>query len=496
MANLDPIRIDSKPLPATREIEREYRALFDLAGTANAVVNKQDVFTKVNNHFERLSGYKKKDIEGKFSFLDFVHSKDRKRVQTIAQKRFRSPSSAPSTYEFSFVNRKGQEKFVIIWVSMLPNKDCVCSIVDLTEKHQLEAEIRSKEQFLANILRYSVDAIIALDPNGYIRSWNHGAELMFGYRSKEIIGKKYTKLLSPETRHSTENQHWLELFDSQGYVRNITYEARAKDGHLLMVEMTRSAIQDSQGQPIGSSVILRDITDKHREEQRLIQQEKTLALGDLAASLAHEIKNPLNSMVINIEVLKSQLSGLTPKNQPKVSRYLDILASEAQRLNRVIGGVLDFARPIEGELEEVNVANTLGDVTELVRAQAQRQGIDLTLQLEHDLPTIEGIEDQIKQIFLNLILNAFQAMPKGGRITISAKQDSKKTILISVQDTGMGIPRSNYKDIFDLYYSTKEKGSGLGLPLVKRLLAGNGGKIRFKSRVNYGTTFFIDFPTF
>src|SRR5262249_11711971 len=157
---------------------------------------------------------------------------------------------------------------------------------------------------------HSIDAIVATDIDGNICSWNHGAELMFGYKPKEIIGKRFGALLLIKTRKSKKMQKISQEFHEKGYLKNFVVDAITKEGRPIIVDITRRGIRDDDGKELGSSSIIRDITEIRRVERRMVSQEKMLALGELAASLAHEIKNPLNSMVINMEVLKGHFSDL------------------------------------------------------------------------------------------------------------------------------------------------------------------------------------------
>ncbi len=226
----------------------------------------------------------------------------------------------------------------------------------------------------------------------------------------------------------------------------------------------------------------------------MVQQEKMLALGELAAGLAHEIKNPLNSMVIQTEVLKNHLRGLTAAQQAGLNRYTEIVLAEVQRLDKAMEQVLHYAKPMGGTYEKVDLKGVVSHVIQFLSPQAARQRIKLKCRMEDDLPPIEGIPDHLIQIFINLLLNAFQAMPKGGAVTLEGGKGKLNTVVVSVTDTGAGIPRRHYKRLFDLYFSTKEKGSGFGLPLVKRLVTAHGGTITFKSKVRHGTSFTLTFP--
>jgi PAS domain S-box-containing protein len=477
-----------------RESEREYRALFENAGTAVAVCDRDGILARVNHAFEELSGFRKAEIEGRVHYIQFVHPRDRGRIERMTEERRVSPHSVPTTYEFVLVRKSGEQRLIHINVNTMPDGTQIVSMIDVTEKWRLEQEIRNKEQFLANILRHSMEAIAAMDVGGHIRSWNRGAELMFGYKAKEILGKSFSTLFTTDFRRSKKVSHVSKQFHEQGYLKNFVAEAVTSGGKPILIDITRTVIRDAEGGELGSSAIIRDITESLRMAQRTIQQEKMLAMGELAGSLAHEIKNPLNSMVITMELLKGHFVGLPAGKRAALNKYVDILSSETSRLDKVMRHFLDFARPIEGQLVRIDLSRVLSQIVTLLSAQAEKERIKIQLVLEKGLPQIEGIEDHMKQVFINLMLNSFQAMPNGGRLKVEAAKGTGNTVQISISDTGIGIPRQNFGKIFDLYFSTKEKGSGLGLSLVKRLVTAQSGTIQFKSRVNHGTKFTVIFP--
>jgi two-component system sensor histidine kinase HydH len=258
--------------------------------------------------------------------------------------------------------------------------------------------------------------------------------------------------------------------------------------------MTRTSVLGPEGEDLGSSAILRDVTEQRRMEQRMVAQERMSALGELAAALAHEIRNPLNSMVITTEVVRGRLRELTAAHRATLERYLEVISSEIRRLDKVVERVLTYAKPIEGKFERVALKPILVHVADLLSVTAKSQRIRLRLHVDDDLPSIEGVSDHLIQILVNLVLNALQATPRGGTVTLVGKRGEFNTVVLSVADTGIGIPKANYRKIFDLHFSTKKKGSGLGLPLVKRLVTAHSGTLTFTSRVRHGTTFTLTFP--
>lgn len=483
--------IDQK-LPSS---QKYYHELLNKSGMAVAIFNQKGILEKINKHFEILSGYQKCEIEKKCHYLQFVHPRDLKRVKRIHEKRLKGSQSALSHYRFAFLDRWGLERFVHVSVDSLPNsKDQICTFIDLSGQQQLEQETQQKDQFLANILRHSVDAIITLNSEGRIHSWNRGAEIMFEYTSQDVIGKRLSFLFSSEFQRTPNAQQLFRQFYQKGFIKNVLVEGLTKSGQAIVIDITQTAISNSDGKVIGSSAIIRDITAQKRAEQRIIHQEKMLELGELAGILAHEIKNPLNSMAINSEILRDNFQNLPASTWKLLDKHLNVVMSEVRRLNEVMERFLDFTRPIEGTYQKVELKKILTHVVELLSGEAKRSKIDVQFTADPKLPLVEGVRDHLTQVFLNLILNAFQALPQGGKVRIQLKAKKRNNIKVLISDTGVGISKEHGNRIFDLYFSTKEKGSGLGLSLVKRLVIAHGGKISFRSKLGHGTTFSVIFP--
>ena len=360
---------------------------------------------------------------------------------------------------------------------------------------KLEARVSEMESYVASLTRDSYDAIIGVDRDGSIRSWNRGAWVIFGWEPEEIIGHKYDKMMPPELDGRQEFLRMTRMLERRGYVNDAEAVRLAKDGRRVLVSVTRTALKNAEGEFVGFSAIMRDITERKRMEQRLIHGERMTALGELAAILAHEIKNPLNSMVINLEVLRGHLAGIDPEARDKAGKYMRVLTDEMTRLNKVIRGFLDFAKPVALTLSEVQLNHVLRDLVDLVQHQATKAGVSIQIELALALPTVTGDAGQLKQALLNLVLNAFHAMPNGGTLRLATSLTPERAVKATVSDVGAGIPEAELPKIFDLFFTTKQEGSGLGLPTVQRIVQTHGGKISVESKVGVGTTFTLLFPT-
>ncbi len=219
-------------------------------------------------------------------------------------------------------------------------------------------------------------------------------------------------------------------------------------------------------------------------ESTLAYSRKLAALGRLSAGIAHEIKNPLNAMMIHLELLKAQLA-----DKAEAAAHLSVIAAQMRRLDEVVQGFLKFTRPEEVKLQPVALRSLVDDLRPILEAEAGKTGVDLRIDCRSDLPPVAADRALLEQAFLNLGLNACQAMPDGGRLRIVAREQGPRRIEVRFEDTGTGIRPEDLSRIFDLYFTTRESGSGIGLSLVYRTIQLHDGDIEVQSTPGRGTTF-------
>jgi signal transduction histidine kinase len=237
------------------------------------------------------------------------------------------------------------------------------------------------------------------------------------------------------------------------------------------------------------------------------------ALGRLMAGVAHEVKNPLNAMTIHLELLKNKLAkqraaapvGASPASgadrashlappASDVTKHVEIISNEIQRLDQVLNGFLRFARPDELKLQPVRLSDIVSDVVTTVTPEAEQMKVTVKFDCPRDLPEINADPAMLRQALLNLALNGCQAMPEGGNLKIVCRPTSRHRVEVDVEDTGVGIEPENLQKIFDLYFTTKEKGSGIGLSMVYRIGQLHDGEVEVESTPGHGTKFGLIFP--
>jgi nitrogen-specific signal transduction histidine kinase len=249
------------------------------------------------------------------------------------------------------------------------------------------------------------------------------------------------------------------------------------------------AFVESEGESVGSLVTLRDATTRARLEDQLDVTAKLAALGRLTSGMAHEVKNPLNAMVLQLEILKSKLQEQGEHVQP----HLDILSEEIRRLDRVVKTFLDFTRPIELRPTETDIAGLVRDVFTLAQPQAQQNNVRLIFEADGALPRLVIDRDLMKQALLNLVLNGCQAMPAGGELKVTPRA-LPHHLELAIVDQGVGIPPEAKPKLFSLCFTTKPGGTGVGLAMAYRIVQLHNGTIDFSSELNRGTTFRISLP--
>jgi signal transduction histidine kinase len=276
-------------------------------------------------------------------------------------------------------------------------------------------------------------------------------------------------------------------------------EAAAEAERLLMSH----AIMDMSGRFLGAMLVVRNIGYLSQVHSTLNYSQKLAALWRLMAGVAHEVKNPLNAMTIHLELLKQKLarrpaavaagSGAEP-TAPDVTKHVHVIADEIRRLDEVVAGFLKFARPDELRLQPVGLLTLISDVATTVGPQAAERGIMVKTEAPADLPDINADPGMLQQALLNLALNACDAMPEGGTLRLICRAAPRRRVEFRVEDTGVGIPPEHLGRIFDLYFTTKQKGSGIGLSMVFRIVQLHGGEVEVESTPGSGTTFKLSFP--
>jgi len=345
----------------------------------------------------------------------------------------------------------------------------------------------------------SADAIWAVDSKGRIVAWNRGAEEMFGYTSDEIVGEPVTRLIPEDLVAEREPQRLQKALHELGSVRDYQTRRLTKDGFEVEVSLTSTLARNGSANSLASSTIVRDLSQRRQIERQVIESEKLVTLGQLAASVAQEIGAPLTTIGIIVEKLRrSSLGDVDAKRQ------LDTAAQQLNRIARLAHGLVELAKPGELHLARVQVREVIDRVLELLGASLERADVKVEVDCDERLPEILADAGQLQQVFLNLLMNAERALEAsgGGRVRIETEltrgfpvtgRPMREVIRIEVSDDGPGIDPADLHYIFAPFFS-RSGGSGLGLALAKQIIHGHGGSIEARSTVGDGATFTILLP--
>jgi len=360
---------------------------------------------------------------------------------------------------------------------------------------KLQHYIQSLEQlknYIQNILGSLKTSVITWTRLGKIETVNASAGRELTELCGPLVGLSLHRFLKPMNgpsrgfflkalRELIEEERKTLPFD-------LEFDLGPKRGFKVM-EGSFSYLRDSSGQPHGMVLTLNDITQRRIIEQQLYHADKLSSIGQLAASVAHEIKNPLAA----IKTLGQLLQEETPSADSR-REYIDVIVSEVDRLNGVVEQLLKYARPEGSRIGMVRFSEVIGPVLALVRHESERHRVSLLTEFSPDLEVFVDAE-KIKQVFLNLIFNAIQAFPDGGQVRIRAFIDSGSPwAILQVEDNGPGIPSEVLPRVFEPFFTTKQRGTGLGLAIVKKIIDLHGGKIEVKSRPNEGTNIIMYLP--
>ncbi len=331
----------------------------------------------------------------------------------------------------------------------------------------------------------AADAILVIDQNGIIRFWNRGAVDTFGYSPREVIGKSYELLLPPRVA--------IEL-PLEREARDLRTRRRRKDGSLLEVSITRSGVKGPDGSRPAYVEILRDISSQRELERELIKTEKMAAVGKIASKVVHEIRNPLGSINLNVDILIDNLgSGDSPEDRES-REILQTIKRETRRLSQITEEYLQFSRMPQPTGREEDLNAVMLELADFLRPELRRSGIRLVLNLDDHRPLVACDSRLLRQIVLNLIRNAMDVVPaQSGQVMVitSVTADGGE---VCVDDNGPGIQPDVLPHIFEPFFTTKQDGTGLGLAVVAQIVEEHGGTLTCQSLPGKGTTFRIRLP--
>jgi two-component system sensor histidine kinase HydH len=326
--------------------------------------------------------------------------------------------------------------------------------------------------------------LLALDNQGRIAAFNRGAESILQLSATNIIGREARRILPAELLEEIEDSQ------NRDAVIEKEIECTTSEGNSVPLEIGASRLKDEDEVFLGHVLLFKDLTEVRTLRREVARSQRLASVGRLAAGVAHEIRNPLSSIKGFATYFKERYP-----DRPDDQQTADIMIQEVDRLNRVVGQLLEFAKPVPVKPKSISLQALLDDSVKLIKDHADEKSISILTRNNTPMDTVRIDPDRLNQVLLNLYLNAIDAMERGGELKVVISSDGQhRNVFIRVSDTGRGISRENLSKIFEPYFTTKSTGTGLGLAIAHNIIEAMGGKIYARSDQGKGTTFSIKIP--
>ncbi|KGP93034.1 diguanylate cyclase [Pontibacillus chungwhensis BH030062] len=454
-----------------------------------AITDSKGFITYVNQKFCEISGYREDELIGQDHRIigSGYHSKDffKNMWKTIGagqvwKDEIKNQAKDGSYYWVDttivpFLNKKGKPyQYIAIRSDITTRKEA---------EHKLQNALKEVQDIEFALNQSTIVAIT--DEKGVIHNLNDKFCEISGYNREELLGEDHRILNSGYHPPQFFKQLWKTI--GTGHIWRGEIRNKAKDGTFYWVDTTIIPFMNENGKPYQYLAIRNDITERKRTEEVLHRQDKLAAVGQLAAGVAHEIRNPLTSMRGYAEYLQLDEEDLTRRE------LLDIIVDEIERVNVIVEEFMVLSKPKAVHLEEKSITPILQNVLSLLDYQARKSKVSLIFKDPPESPAIYCDEDRLKQVFLNLIKNGIEANHAGGEVKVFL-ETSEKYINVFVQDTGEGIPEEQIQKLGEPFYTTKDNGNGLGLMMSYKIIESHNGTIRAESRRLEGTTFIVSLP--
>lgn len=358
-----------------------------------------------------------------------------------------------------------------------------------SDRDRLALKLDTSQQYLDNILHTSDSAIMVIDDDEKFIAWNKGAEKIFGFTEEEVVGKSSSLLFPKGEKYLKELKHIREEIKTRGFVTINETERISKDGRLVTVQLNVTKLPGSNGDSAGRTVIIRDFTEVKKLQQQVDQSEKLAVIGQLAAGVAHEIGNPLTSISAIVQILQRKAPD------DFFSEQLSTIKENIDRISKIVRELVDFSRPPSHEKTIIQITDIIKTAIGIVKYDKRVKKVDFNVKLDNDAPLILLVPDQLLQVFVNILINALDAIDGNGEIKVETSHDEENVYVI-IEDNGCGIDEITLNKIFDPFFTTKAvgKGTGLGLSVSYGIIKKFHGDIFVESEISKGTKFTIKIP--
>lgn len=360
---------------------------------------------------------------------------------------------------------------------------------DITEREKLGAEVRRAERYLVSVIDWASDLVVSLTPQGEVVTWNRAAERVSGLTIEQVRGRPFLTLCSVEQRLALDAQ-LRRLLEGEESVATEAALMTSNPQQYVDVAWNCSAMRDDTGAMVAIVAVGRDLTERRRLEAQLAQSAKIASLGVMAGGIAHEIRNPLAIIAASAQLLEDH-----PDDPELRQQCVQKIVTSAQRASLIIEQLLKFSHPPQERFRPLNIHATLEETFNLLNHQMLVSQVILRRDFSPDVPRLYGNPELLQQVFTNLILNACNAMPQGGQLTVTTRL-SGEHVELRFTDTGHGITKEHAAKIFDPFFTTRTvgKGTGLGLSISYSIIQQHQGTLEVVSEPGTGATFVIRLP--
>ncbi|MFW6241916.1 MAG: PAS domain-containing hybrid sensor histidine kinase/response regulator, partial [Thermodesulfobacteriota bacterium] len=482
------------------ESERRYRSVFENTGTGTVLSEADMTLSMVNAEFARMTGYDRSEIEGKLPWTAFIHPEDHDRMRDYHYRRRRGEPNVPTQWECRLLDRAGNIHQVVVQAGLIPGTSTsVSSFIDVTEHRRAEAAFRESEERYRQFFESDFSGAYISSPRGKLLACNPAFARIFGHETPE-------QALSVDLRElycrTADRVSFLDRLRRDGRVADHETEMIRRDGAIIQTVENAVGVFDPDGRLAEIRGYLLDVTEKKNLEAQLRQALKMEAVGTLAGGVAHDFNNLLMAIQGSTDLMLRELSPDHPHAE-KLSHIASYVRSGA----RLTAQLLGFARKGRFEPSPMDLHRLVSETSETVGRT--RKDVTVELDLVAKKSAIEADRGQIEQLLLNLMINALDAMPDGGRLTLATRNLSPAEIggrirecradsylRLDVTDTGVGMDQRTLDQVFDPFFTTKTlgRGTGLGLASAFGIVQNHDGHIEVSSVPDQGTTFRVFFP--